>query len=64
MSLHIDAATEADSAALVGLVNQAYRPTAGQEGWTHESALVDGDRIAIDQVQALQRPGSAVLVAR
>ena len=33
-----------DVAAIVDLVNRAYRPAAGASGWTHEAALVAGAR--------------------
>lgn len=45
-----------ETQAITEMVNRAYRPVAGAEGWTHESALVSGDRI--DQLkitQAIQR---------
>lgn len=43
-------ATLGDIAALVSLINRAYRPILGQEGWTHETLWVSGERI---QPQAL-----------
>ena len=51
-----------DAAQIVDIVNAAYRPGPGQEGWTHESALVAGSRVTLEQViEALA--GSTVLVA-
>ena len=55
-------ATAADAEEIAGLVNRAYRPAPGLEGWTHESALVAGPRTSAEMVRALQRRGSAVLV--
>lgn len=43
-------ATLDDIDALVLLINHAYRPILGQEGWTHETLWVRGERI---QPQAL-----------
>lgn len=40
----------ADAEAITGLVNRAYRPAPGAEGWTHESALVSGSRINRENV--------------
>ncbi len=51
----------ADAEAITGLVNQAYRPAPGAEGWTHESALVSGSRVDRETVvSAIQ--SSTVLV--
>lgn len=36
--------------ALAALINRAYRPIQGQEGWTHETLWVSGERV---QPQAL-----------
>lgn len=44
------------------LVNRAYRPATGSEGWTHESAMVSGDRITPQKVAAAIQAGT-VLVA-
>lgn len=53
----------ADVAAIVQLVNQAYRPAAGVQGWTHEAALVAGERTSAEQVaQLLDRPDCALLL--
>lgn len=35
---------------LTALINRAYRPVQGQEGWTHETLWVSGERV---QAQAL-----------
>lgn len=51
-----------DSASITRIVNQAYRPEPGKEGWTHEASLVTGARVTLEQVNvALQN--SVVLVA-
>lgn len=56
-------ASVADAIAIADLVNRAYRPEAGQAGWTHESGLVSGMRTSPDQVRAaLARPHSVILV--
>lgn len=50
-----------DAEAISGLVNRAYRPAPGDEGWTHESALVSGNRVTRENVaSAIQN--STVLV--
>jgi ribosomal protein S18 acetylase RimI-like enzyme len=57
-------ADERDVAALVGLIDSAYRGEASQEGWTSEAHLLDGQRTDAEAVRAVVRgPGSAVLVA-
>lgn len=51
-----------DAEHIVALVNAAYRPAPGSEGWTHEAALITGSRIALGQIlRALE--SSTVLVA-
>ena len=53
-------AEDADN--IVVLVNTAYRPEPGSEGWTHEASLVSGSRIDSAQVSdALET--STILVA-
>lgn len=61
--VHIRTAELTDADAVTKLVNRAYRPEAGSEGWTHESALVCGDRI--DQVKVVTAiQSSSVLVGK
>jgi ribosomal protein S18 acetylase RimI-like enzyme len=36
---------------IVQLVNSAYRPTVENKGWTHEAALITGERTNIHQVK-------------
>jgi ribosomal protein S18 acetylase RimI-like enzyme len=60
--LHLTTATAADLPALCRLVNLAYRPGTGQAGWTHESALVRGERTDPAQLAAvLAAPGQILL---
>ena len=54
---------KSDSQQIAVLVNSAYRPKSGSEGWTHESALVQGERISANQVTELTGESSVVLVA-
>ncbi|TVP57907.1 MAG: GNAT family N-acetyltransferase [Halomonadaceae bacterium] len=60
--MSVRVATLDDAEGIAGLVNRAYRPEPGAQGWTHESGLVTGARI---QVGALQRSlqETAVLLA-
>ena len=50
-------------AAIVSLVNAAYRPLGDSKGWTHESGIVEGERINREQVLTLFVPDSFVFVA-
>ncbi len=57
-------ASAADVAAVVALVESAYRGDSGRRGWTTESDLLDGHRTDIDAVAALlQQPDDCVLLA-
>ena len=56
-------AKEYDFKSVVRLVNEAYRPIAGNEGWTHESNFINGDRISYSQLNEIfLRINSLVLV--
>jgi hypothetical protein len=58
-------ATVIDATLLADLVNAAYRGAGGRYGWTHEAALIGGDRISSTGVAATIGDGStAVLVRR
>lgn len=58
------AAEAADIAAIVALVESAYRGESGLRGWTTESHLLDGRRTdAADVGASIGRPGSRVLLA-
>ena len=53
-----------DVAAIVGLVDSAYRGDASQAGWTTEADLLDGQRTDAEAVSAIVHArGSAMLVA-
>lgn len=60
--LHFAPAVVGDSAALVNLVNAAYRPAPGEGGWTHESALVSGQRISPAQLADILRRDDTRLI--
>jgi len=45
-----------DAADIARLVNAAYRPQSGTEGWTHESLIVSGERAnAVQVADALEK---------
>lgn len=46
-------ALPADAAAIVRLVNAAYRGDEGRAGWTHEMHLIEGPRTDEDEVRRL-----------
>ena len=57
---HIRKADQGDTSRIMGLVNLAYR---GNDGWTTEKALVDGDRLTRDElVSCMESEASEVLV--
>jgi ribosomal protein S18 acetylase RimI-like enzyme len=57
-------ATPADVAAIVALVESAYRGESGLRGWTTESHLLDGRRTdAADVGAVIGRPDSCILLA-
>jgi ribosomal protein S18 acetylase RimI-like enzyme len=57
-------AVAADVAAVVALVESAYRGESGQRGWTTETHLLDGRRTDVESVaELIARRGSAVLLA-
>lgn len=62
MSLELRIASANEAGAIATLVNRAYRPSASDAGWTHETHLVAGDRITAAQVLALFAPNSVVLL--
>ena len=55
-------AGHSDVAALVGLVNRAYRPEQAAAGWTHEAHLVAGMRTNASQVEGLMAARGSVLL--
>ncbi|WP_267222833.1 GNAT family N-acetyltransferase [Dyella silvae] len=58
------AATVHDVAAIVTLVESAYRGESGQRGWTTETHLLDGQRTDAESVEGLiGRDGNIILLA-
>lgn len=58
-ALRFRQATEGDIAALVPLINEAYRGGEGKSGWTSEHHLLQGDRIDAATLAAMMRePGA------
>lgn len=56
-------ASKSEAGAIAQLVNKAYRPETGPVGWTHESALVSGNRTSAGQVaEVMSKPDSVILV--
>ncbi len=56
-------ATADDAAALVALVNSAYRGHSSRAGWTTEADLLGGQRVDVEGLtQLITAPGSVVLV--
>ena len=63
-ALAFRAAAPADAAAIVALVESAYRGDASRVGWTTEADLLDGRRTGADDVLAqIGRPQSRMLLA-
>ena len=61
---HISKATETDIAALVTLVNSAYRGESSKQGWTTEADLLDGSRTdAATLFLEMQNPNQQFLKA-
>jgi ribosomal protein S18 acetylase RimI-like enzyme len=57
-------ASLADTAALVALVESAYRGDVSKQGWTTEADMLEGRRTGADDIQAcLARPDSRILMA-
>lgn len=62
MTLELRFACEADAQEIAILVNRAYRPSAQDQGWTHEASLIAGARITTEQVLALFHEQSVILL--
>ncbi len=63
-SIQFRTAVAADIAAIVNLVQAAYRGDSGRRGWTTESDLLDGQRTDAESVaDLLTRSDSCVLLA-
>jgi len=61
----LEAAAMADVAAIVGLVESAFRGHASRAGWTTEADLLDGRRTGPDEISAvLAHPDQRILVER
>ena len=55
-------AETADAAALVALINSAYRGDSSKAGWTTEADLLDGQRVDIEGLaETIARPGNVIL---
>lgn len=62
MTEHFRQATPDDADEIAILVNSAYRPGATQRGWTHESDLIEGDRISAEQLRGQLDAGAIILL--
>lgn len=63
--MHVDIARTADVERIVTLVNDAYRGSSKTPGWTHETALLAGQRTDAATVTAmLKQADSTILVMR
>ena len=61
----ITTATAADAPALKDLLEAAYRGDAAREGWNHEADILDDERIALSELEAmLADPAVTILAAR
>jgi ribosomal protein S18 acetylase RimI-like enzyme len=60
--LQFRTASEADIAALVPVINAAYRGVQSREGWTTEADLVAGDRVTAAEVTALIARSDTVIL--
>ena len=61
----IAAAAPADAPALKALLESAYRGDAAREGWNHEADILDDERIAPGELEAmLADPAVTILAAR
>jgi GNAT superfamily N-acetyltransferase len=57
------AATEDDAAALVALINGAYRGESSKAGWSTEADLLDGQRTDVDWIaEMIRSAGNVILV--
>jgi ribosomal protein S18 acetylase RimI-like enzyme len=61
--LAVRAATVADAAALVALINSAYRGESSKAGWTTEADLVGGQRVDVEGLlETIGAPDNVVLL--
>ncbi len=63
MPLGFRTAGDDDIAAVVGLVESAFRGDASREGWTTEADLLDGQRIDAAMLRAIGDRGGAIVLA-
>ncbi len=65
MTTAIDAATLADAPALKALLEAAYRGDSARAGWNHEADILDDERIALGELEALLAdPAVTILTSR
>lgn len=62
MSIELRVACEADAEHIASLVNRAYRPSPYAVGWTSEVNIIAGERTTPEQVLALLRDQSILLL--
>ena len=63
-ALKFRSATHADTAALVALVESAYRGDVSKQGWTTEADMLEGRRTGTDDIEScISRPDSRILIA-
>ena len=63
--MEIDIARQTDVNRIVALVNDAYRGASKTPGWTHETALLSGQRVdAASVIATLAKPDSTILVMK
>ena len=63
--MNIASATATELERIVALVNDAYRGSAKTPGWTHEAALLGGQRVDIAALRTMiDKDGETILVAR
>lgn len=64
-TLAISTATPADAPALKELLEAAYRGDSARQGWNHEADILDDERVAPGEVEALLAdPAVTILTAR
>lgn len=65
LTVEIEAANIADAAAIQALVNDAYSSPDAGRSWTNESKVVVGERITLEQTQALwSAPNTTVFTVK
>lgn len=64
MTTQVEVAGQTDLDGIVALVNDAYRGSLKTPGWTHERALLTGQRVDAGALQATIADGATILVMR